>query len=394
MNKFTRNGFPSIVITLFIAAQTNCNPLFFYPPSYRASSNTGVPTSAAGSTAVNRSNVTVAVGNRINTVAALDDYGTRIDGLTLNVDRRRRRRRDIWNVPSLLGSSNIPNGSFIAIDNHVFPLPNNLSNVSLNIGSIADPQQVFNLSQASFAPVIPTNYTNAFQQLMTGFETAPLNALDNIVRLLTVGYQNTLGQLFLEQGLQRINQTLNFGNTVVRNRLDTIANQTDRGFEQIIAQFNSSTHAVQQCVGDALNPSSAARTILNTAYTCVNRKWQELVESAMKIAQDIVAADTGSSQFLTNLTACNVSNLQTAGLTTSQITSLRRQCYRRAIGSFPQSLLLLPITLAIDGTKLYSSTSGLQVDLAACSAEVAVAVGTNVAQIGAKILLCQLFPTS
>lgn len=335
--------------------------------------------------------MTVALGNSINTVTGLNDYGTNVDGVTVNIVRR-RRRRDIWNLSSLLGP-NAPNGSYIAINNQVFPLPDNLSNVSLNVSSIPDPQPFLN---SSFIPSIPQNYSNAFQTLVTGFETLPLDTLDNIVQLLSNGYQHTFGRLFLEQGFARLNQTLANGSAIVQHGLDNLAEQVGQGFEKIIARFNESTSSVQRCVGDNLNPTNVARSILNKGYTCVNRKWQELVELTGNIGQDIVAADNGASQFLANLTACSGTNVSKsisgAQLTTSLRNALRRRCYVRSIVSFPQPLLFLPVSLAIDGARLYASINGLEADIAACAGEQAVAIAIEVAQIGTTIVLCQVVP--
>ncbi|XP_052891316.1 uncharacterized protein LOC128299396 [Anopheles moucheti] len=390
MGEFTGVLF-AIFVLAGISPQQECSPLFFYPRPAQRTSSSGSASSPV-STPDQLSNVSIALGNSINTSTGLDDYGTRVDGITVNVVRR--RRRDIWSIPSILGP-NSPNGSYIAINNQIIPLPDNLSNVSLNIGPLPNPQQILNISQpssASFLPTIPENYTNAFQSLVTGFETLPLDFMDNIVRMLSAGYQNSFGQLFLEQSFERLNQTLEYGGTVVRNGLHSLVNQTGQGFEQIIASFNGSSSAVQRCIGNNLNPTSVARSVVDKGYNCVNRKWQELKELAGNIGEDIVATDKGASEFLANLTTCNGANFNaTNNLSTSQQNTLRRQCYVRTIVSFPQPLLFLPVSLAIDGTKLYASVSGLEADLAACTAEVALEIGMTTAQISTKIVLCQIF---
>ncbi|XP_035900834.1 uncharacterized protein LOC118507007 [Anopheles stephensi] len=394
MGEFYRVLFTALVVVV-IAPQHQCNPLFFFPrPILSTTSSGGTTTASSPSPAVQESNVTVALGNRINTVTGLDDYGTNVNGLTVNVVRR-RRRRDIWSISSVL-DSNSPNGSYIAINNQIFPLPDNLSNVSLNVASLPNSQQILNFSQSlptSFMPAIPENYSNAFQSLVTGFETLPLDFMDNIVRLLSNGYQNSFGQLFLERSFERLNQTLARGHEVVQDRLNAIASQTGQGFEQIIARFNGSSSAVQRCVGNSLNPTNVARSVVSKGFNCVDRKWQELNELAGNIGEDVVAADKGASEFLANLTTCSGANYNNSDLSTSQRNTLRRQCYVRTIVSFPQSLLFLPISLAIDGTKLYASISGLEAELGACGAEVALEIGMTAAQIGTKIVLCQIFPS-
>uniref|UniRef100_A0A182PF14 Uncharacterized protein n=1 Tax=Anopheles epiroticus TaxID=199890 RepID=A0A182PF14_9DIPT len=380
-----------LVVTIFVGVvftpQHKCEPFFFaYPRPAQLRPSNPSAASATNPTA-QQSNVTIALGNRVNTDTALDDYGTRVDGVTINVDRR-RKRRDVWGLSSILGP-NAPNGSYIAIDNQVFPLPENLSNVSLNITSLS------NSTPASFIPAIPENYTSALQTLMTRFQTLPLDAMDSTVRVLDTAYQNTFGRLFLERSFERLNHTLDYGRTVVRNGLDNLATQAGQGFEQIIARFNRSTGTVRRCVGDNLNPTHVARSVVDKGYSCINRKWQELVDLAGNIGEDVVAADKGASEFLANLTTCSggASGNFSASIPPPERNASRRQCYVRVIGSFPQPLLFLPVSLAIDGAKLYASVSALEADVGACAAEVALAIGMMTAQIGTKIVLCQVFPS-
>ncbi|XP_003436685.2 uncharacterized protein LOC11175920 [Anopheles gambiae] len=382
----------TLLVVVVIAPRHQCSPFFFqYNRPYLSQPSTSQLASTAANVA-QRSNVTVALGNRINTDTALDDYGTRVDGVTINVDRR-RKRRDIWGLSSILGP-NAPNGSYIAINNQVFPLPESLSNVSLNIAPVPSSGHIVNISQFtsdSFMPAISDNYTTAFQSLMNDFQTLPLDTMDSIVKLLATGYQNTFGQLFLEESFQRLNQTLDYGREVVRNGLSNLADQAGQGFERIITRFNSSTGAVRQCVGDNLNPTNVARSVVDRGYNCINRKWQQLTELAGNIGEDIVAADKGAAEFLANLTTCNGAANFSSSVSTSERNTLRRQCYVRVITSFPQPLLFLPVSLAIDGAKLYASVSGLEVDIGACAAEVALAIGMTTAQIGTKVALCQVF---
>ncbi|XP_050070228.1 uncharacterized protein LOC126558281 [Anopheles maculipalpis] len=391
MGEFYRIVLAAFVVVV-ILPHHECNPFFYYRRPVLSTSSSGATSVSSIPSPAQQSNVTVALGNRINTDTGLDDYGTNIDGLTVNVVRR-RRRRDIWDLSSILGP-NAPNGSYIAINNQIFPLPDNLSNVSLNVSSLSNSHEILNISQSltdSLLPAIPENYTNAFHTLVTGFETLPLDFMDNIVRLLSSGYQNTFRQLFLERSFTRLNQTLNRSCRAVRYTLDTLANQTEQGLEQLSATFNGASSAVQRCVGTNLNPTNAARYIADKGFNCINPKWQELKELAGNIAEDVVAADEGASEFLANLTACNGSNYNGSDLSTAQQTTLRRQCYVRTIGSFPQPLLFLPISLAIDGAKLNATVASFETELGACAADAGLEIGMQAAQIGTQIVLCQLF---
>lgn len=337
----------------------------------------------------------VSLGNRINTDTALDDYGTRVDGVTVNVVRR-RRRRDIWDIASISSIPNSLNGSYIAIGDQVFQLPDHLSNVSLNVVSSTSPASSFpqasNLSTV-FIPTIPENYTDAFRTLVTQFETLSLDTLDNIVQYLAVGYNGTFGQLFVENGFARLNQSLEYGRSVVNAGLYNLADQGAQGFEQLIRNFNASSSRVQRCVGNNLNPTRVARTVVGRANECVNAKWQELAGLIGNIGEDIVAADHGANQFLANLTVCNDANIDPPNGTIAQRNTLRRQCYVEAVESFPQALLFLPVSLTIDAAQLYASIQSLQTDVAVCGSQLAMEIGMVTAQISSKILLCQIFPS-
>uniref|UniRef100_B6DE54 41 kDa family salivary secreted protein n=1 Tax=Anopheles darlingi TaxID=43151 RepID=B6DE54_ANODA len=398
----------SVVLALLIAAigiipwyvdaflfTTPWNP---QPP--RTINQLPVTSATSATTPTQQSNVTLALGNRINTDTALTDYGTNVNGLGINVNRRRRRRRDIWNIESNpvlagLAANNPVNGSYIAIGNQVFHLPNNLSNVSLNIasGSSGGAGQTVPSNFSTFLPMIPDNYTQAFQKLVTQFQTLPLDAMDSIVQTLSDAYSNTFKGLFTAAGLNGLNETLEHGRSVIEDGIQSIVDQGAQGFEQVIASFNDSSARVQQCVGPDLSPTSIGRRVVGKGTDCVNRKWRQLSDIGGRIAGDILAADRGASDFLGNLTTCNGANFNAADASsggTGTRNALRRQCYVRAIGNFPQSLLFLPVSLTIEGGKLYAALSSLQTDVALCASEMGLEIGLVTAQVSSKIAFCQL----
>uniref|UniRef100_A0AAG5CTG4 Uncharacterized protein n=1 Tax=Anopheles atroparvus TaxID=41427 RepID=A0AAG5CTG4_ANOAO len=395
MNGIASVGLGLILLLAIAPQQHKCNPFYWFPQRVPATSynQAGTTTSSIASAAQQQSNVSVSLGNRINTNTTLDDYGTRVDGVTVNVVRRRRRRRDVYDIPAIpsIPSSQL-NGSYVAIGNQVFQLPDQLTNLSLNIASsslAASSPQELNLSTV-FVPTIPDNYTNAFQALVTQFESLSLDTMDNIVQFLADGYSNSFGQLFVENGFARLNQSLEYGRSVAQAALDNVAHQGAEGFEQLIRNFNASTSRVQRCVGNNLNPTNVSRAVVGRANACVSTKWQELSRLVGNIAEDIVAADHGAVQFLANLTACNGANFDTLYASSN---AQRRQCYVQAVQSFPQSLLFLPVSLTIDTAQLYASIQSLQMDVAICGSQMALEIGLVTAQIGSKIVLCQVFPS-
>ncbi|XP_035782094.1 uncharacterized protein LOC118461176 isoform X1 [Anopheles albimanus] len=409
------NSSMSVIVGLLIAMSHSKRSLqigttslhvdaFLFPPAWTQHQPTAAvnraPATAATATATQQSNVTLALGNRVNTDTALTDYGTRVNGLGINVNRR--RRRDIWNIESNpvlagLAANNPVNGSYIAIGNQVFTLPNNLSNVSLNIaaggGSSSSTGQTVPPSISTFLPMIPNNYTQAFETLMTQFQTQPLDAMDSVVQTLTDAYTNTFRGLFTEAGLKGLNETLERGRSVIETAIESIVDQGAQGFEQAIASFNVSSARVQQCVGPDLTPTSIGRRVVGKGTDCVNRKWRQVSDIAGRIAGDILAADRGASDFLRNLTTCNGANFNAEDASSgsaSTRSALRRQCYVRTIGNFPQSLLFLPISLTIEGGKLYAALSSLQADVALCAGEMGLEIGLVTAQVSSKIAFCQV----
>uniref|UniRef100_A0A2M3ZY32 Putative 41 kDa family salivary secreted protein n=1 Tax=Anopheles triannulatus TaxID=58253 RepID=A0A2M3ZY32_9DIPT len=394
----------SVIVGLLIAmigtTPLHVDAFLFTPPWIQQPTAIVNQPSATSATATptQQSNVTLALGNRVNTDTALTDYGTRVNGLGINVNRR---RRDIWNIESNpvlagLAANNPVNGSYIAIGNQVFTLPNNLSNVSLNIaaGSGTTDQTVPPPNFSNFLPIIPDNYTQAFETLVTQFQTQPLDAMDSVVQTLSNAYSNTFHGLFTEAGLKGLNETLEHGRSVIESGIESIIDQGAQGFEQVIASFNGSSARVQQCVGPDLTPNSIGRRVVGKGTDCVNRKWRQLSDIGGRIAGDILAGDQGASDFLRNLTTCrganfNAENASRGGATTRN--ALRRQCYARTIGNFPQPLLFLPVSLTIESGKLYAALSSLQSDVALCAGEMGLEIGLVTAQVSSKIAFCQVF---
>uniref|UniRef100_A0A182JXD2 Uncharacterized protein n=1 Tax=Anopheles christyi TaxID=43041 RepID=A0A182JXD2_9DIPT len=113
-------SFPGLSTTTTTAAST--------------SSNAGT---ASTSGASNSSNVSVAIGNRVNTSTGLDDYGTNITNVQINVNRMRRAvtGTDLVRLERKLrqtsegGSSN---DTVITIGEHTIRLPANISNLTVN----------------------------------------------------------------------------------------------------------------------------------------------------------------------------------------------------------------------------------------------------------------------
>uniref|UniRef100_A0A2M3YX03 Putative 41 kDa family salivary secreted protein n=1 Tax=Anopheles braziliensis TaxID=58242 RepID=A0A2M3YX03_9DIPT len=407
------NRSTSIVVLGLLIAVIGTIPLyvdaFWFPPSWiqhRPTSTVNQPSSTSQTTTPNeQSNVTLALGNRVNTDTGLTDYGTNVNDLGINVNRL-RRRRDIWNIESNpvlagLAANNPVNGSYIAIGNQVFTLPNNLSNVSLNIAtgsssSSSSTGQTAPPSISNFLPTIPDNYNQAFETLVIQFQTQPLDAMDNVVQTLSDAYTNTFHRLFTEAGLKGLNETLEHGRSVIEAGIESLVDQGAQGFEQVIGSFSNSSERVQQCVGPDLTPTSIGRRVVGKGMDCVNRKWRQVSDIGGRIAEDILAADRGASDFLRNLTTCNGANFKAenaSGGSAGTRSTQRRRCYVRTVGNFPQSLLFLPVSLTIESGKLYAALSSLQTDVALCAGEMGLEIGLVTAQVSSKIAFCQLVQT-
>uniref|UniRef100_A0A2M4CZV5 Putative threonine/serine-rich mucin n=1 Tax=Anopheles darlingi TaxID=43151 RepID=A0A2M4CZV5_ANODA len=120
-------------------------PIFWFLPwsfpnfPTSTSSTSGSTSSSASSGASNSSNVSVAIGNRVNTSTGLDDYGTNITNVQINVNRQRRSVANTFLNLNDLGDGGSGDdaeadtgGSYISIGEHIIRLPANISNLTLN----------------------------------------------------------------------------------------------------------------------------------------------------------------------------------------------------------------------------------------------------------------------
>uniref|UniRef100_B6DDX2 GSG10 salivary mucin n=1 Tax=Anopheles darlingi TaxID=43151 RepID=B6DDX2_ANODA len=121
-------------------------PIFWFLPwsfpnfPTSTSSTSGSTSSSASNGASNSSNVSVAIGNRVNTSTGLDDYGTNITNVQINVNRQRRSVANTFLNLNDLGDGGgggddaeaDTGGSYISIGEHIIRLPANISNLTLN----------------------------------------------------------------------------------------------------------------------------------------------------------------------------------------------------------------------------------------------------------------------
>ncbi|XP_050083821.1 uncharacterized protein LOC126570252 [Anopheles aquasalis] len=123
-------------------------PIFWFLPwsfpNFPTSTSSTSGTTSSSSTAngaSNSSNVSVAIGNRVNTSTGLDDYGTNITNVQINVNRQRRSvANTILDLNDLDGSGGgggggaeaDTGGSYISIGEHTVRLPANITNLTLN----------------------------------------------------------------------------------------------------------------------------------------------------------------------------------------------------------------------------------------------------------------------
>ncbi|XP_050071201.1 uncharacterized protein LOC126559129 [Anopheles maculipalpis] len=120
-------------------------PIFWFLPwsfpslsTTTSSSTTGTSSASSSNGASNSSNVSVAIGNRVNTSTGLDDYGTNITNVQINVNRMRRAvtDEDLVRLGRRLTRQTGTNGSasesIISIGEHTIRLPANISNLTVN----------------------------------------------------------------------------------------------------------------------------------------------------------------------------------------------------------------------------------------------------------------------
>uniref|UniRef100_A0A182PBA5 Uncharacterized protein n=1 Tax=Anopheles epiroticus TaxID=199890 RepID=A0A182PBA5_9DIPT len=140
-----------IIIAQLLSATVLLQPLlaapifWFLPWSFPALPTTTTISSTAATSgtgtggASNSSNVSVAIGNRVNTSTGLDDYGTNITNVQINVNRMRRAvtSADLARLERQLRQTETPgdtstNGTVITIGEHTIRLPSNISNLTVN----------------------------------------------------------------------------------------------------------------------------------------------------------------------------------------------------------------------------------------------------------------------
>lgn len=123
-----------LAVSLALFSTTQGRPFFWYfpwnYPSTSSGSSSGTSSTSSTATSGTPSNVAISIGDRTNTNATLDDYGTTIDGLTITTGRRRRSANQTADEDSALPS----NESYIQIGNQVFIIPpEGISNVSISV---------------------------------------------------------------------------------------------------------------------------------------------------------------------------------------------------------------------------------------------------------------------
>uniref|UniRef100_A0A2M3YX81 Putative gsg10 salivary mucin n=1 Tax=Anopheles braziliensis TaxID=58242 RepID=A0A2M3YX81_9DIPT len=117
-------------------------PIFWFLPwsfpSFPSTTSSTSGTTSSSSTAngaSNSSNVSVAIGNRVNTSTGLDDYGTNISNVQINLNRQSRSvANTILDLNDLGGGGAAADtgGSYISIGEHTVRLPANVTNLTLN----------------------------------------------------------------------------------------------------------------------------------------------------------------------------------------------------------------------------------------------------------------------
>uniref|UniRef100_A0A182NSQ2 Uncharacterized protein n=1 Tax=Anopheles dirus TaxID=7168 RepID=A0A182NSQ2_9DIPT len=136
--------FAQLLSVAILVQPLQAAPIFWFLPwsfpttTTTTTSSSGTSSSTSG--ASNSSNVSVAIGNRVNTSTGLDDYGTNITNVQINVNRMRRAVTDAdlarlersvrqtYDDRAAAGA----NGSVISVGEYTIRLPTNVSNLTVN----------------------------------------------------------------------------------------------------------------------------------------------------------------------------------------------------------------------------------------------------------------------
>lgn len=364
--------------------------------------------------------INVSIGNRINTNAELDDRGTSIHNFGINLshwngnftfakngseiqvtrgdngitniriifnsnstaqptatnpfasnstqpsNRRRKRATGFPSLPTIP----IPtlNGSHAFLDGSFFPLPSAISNLSSTANNTCSLLQ-------------PWQFLQSFLD-----RRLPMTALDTVVSFLS-GLHNSTGKRLVDTGINSLGETTDFVSGIVNWALDLARDQTSAGIQNVVQTFKGLTQTGQSCVGQV--PDDAARQVVSKATGCVRERWNEaeqIVNQFLSVVSDTEEAYGG---WLRALEGCNASNFQ--GMSETAQNAAQRECYVKAIINSLGKMIDIPVRWGNLAVFTSNAVTGFQTQVGLCVAGVGAEIASVSADIGVRIVLCQVF---
>ncbi|XP_055547155.1 uncharacterized protein LOC129731301 [Wyeomyia smithii] len=381
-------------------------------------------------------NVTISIGNRFNSRPGLEDHGTNISGLTINITRWRaavlpgtnitgiliptvsndtitiqighvnspkeerlpnstqkqnRKKRAILSIPTVpeISIPTIPaipsiplpliNGSHVSVNGNLLPLSDSISSLISNIiGS-----DLGNLSpNLNLALELPWQ----FMQRIAQRRLLPIKTLDPLVQFLATQY-NALAQPTIDSSLNVVDEIKRYASTMVNSSLGTVDIVVHEGTKNVIRMYNSLTDGGKSCVGGI--PEDAGLRVSRKATNCVRDRWNELI-GIIDQFRDLVANSSDTfGGWLKELKTCNASNFANE----SDQETAQRRCYVQATAEVSTKMLLdYPLRWSSLAVRVVNAINNFEPQLGLCVAGVGAEVASISTHYSVRVGLCQLIP--
>ncbi|XP_058824131.1 uncharacterized protein LOC131684898 [Topomyia yanbarensis] len=414
----------------------------YLPSSSGASSSNGASSTTSSTSARAPNNVTLSIGNRVNTEAGLDDYGTTIDGLTINLARwwgnsslnpngtevqivtnlndtltirfgfrsnttkntavdttnvtkatGERKKRSALQIPSIPDIPSFP-ASLTVPSIPSVPIPRlNSSFISINDILIPLPDSLSNLSLTRQLDISDGSSDSSqqpweFIRRIAERQLFPIESLDPLVELLSSQYNSTAKPAF-DTSLSVLSDLQQFASSVVNTGLDFVDSQASQHIGNAIRAFNGLTRAGQSCAGEF--PEDAGQRVARKATDCVRDRLNEVNDIVDQFRDVVSSTENVFGGWLRQLSACNASAF--ANGDRSEQETAQRRCYVQATAeSVTKSLFDLPIRWANLAVRTNNAVNNFQPDVTLCVASVGTEIASISTDYSLRIGLCQIIP--
>ncbi|KXJ81937.1 hypothetical protein RP20_CCG017065 [Aedes albopictus] len=277
-----------------------------------------------------------------------------------------RKKRAIFGLPSF-PSIPIPtiNGTQAFLGGNSIPLPTAIAIPAINASTLLHPWQFL-------------------QTLIT--RRLPMQLLDTTVSFLAQLYSSTAKSM-LDTGVNTLGETMDTLSSVVNSTLDTIEDQVASGIAGVAQSFKQLTRAGQSCVGQV--PDDSARPVVTKATGCVRDRWNELDGIVNQFLVAVSDTEDAYGGWLRALDACNARNF--AGLSdTTELDAAQRSCYVQTMANSVGKMVDIPMRWASLAARVGTVVSSFQPQVGLCVAGVGAEVASVSANVGVRIVLCQI----